>query len=521
MRELFTGRQAKVVALALVAAFLIACVVIVFAQRRRTVTATGEATRAETIYLRGGDDLQNALNAARPGDTIVLEAGGRFLGPFTLPNKPGNSFISVQSSALQSLPEGKRITPELARLLPKLISPGKGEPALQTTLGAHHFKFIGIEIMPIDASALVYDLVRLGDPSLAQNSLSHVPHTLVFDRCYIHGTAAGSLKRGIALNSGRTDIINSHISDFKVRGQEAQAIAGWNGPGPFKIVNNYLEGAGVNILFGGEDPSIKNLVPSDIEIADNHIAKPISWRGKWTVKNLIELKNAQRVTIRNNLIENNWGDAQEGAAILFTVRNQDGKAPWSVVQDVTFNNNIVRHSASALYILGRDNNQPSQQAKRITVRDNLFEDINGQRWNGRGSFLIIAAAADVIIEHNTIFQTGNIVTAFGEPNTGFVFRNNIVMHNDYGFHGDDRRPGQDSIEAYFPGSVISNNAIVGGDASLYKERNMFPPSLKALGFVNVLRGDYRLGPGSPLRGKGTGGSDIGARWPITLSQMRF
>ena len=30
---------------------------------------------------------------------------------------------------------------------------------------------------------------------------------------------------------------------------------GWNGPGPFLIENNYLEAAGENIMFGGNDPS--------------------------------------------------------------------------------------------------------------------------------------------------------------------------------------------------------------------------------------------------------------------------
>ena len=37
-------------------------------------------------------------------------------------------------------------------------------------------------------------------------------------------------------------------SDIKAVGQDSQAIAGWNGPGPFIIDNNYLEGAGENIL---------------------------------------------------------------------------------------------------------------------------------------------------------------------------------------------------------------------------------------------------------------------------------
>jgi hypothetical protein len=81
-------------------------------------------------------------------------------------------------------------------------------------------------------------------------------------------------------------------------------------------------------LLGGADPAIPNLVPSDIEIRRNHFAKPLSWRVgdpsyagiHWAVKNLLELKNAQRVLIVGNVLDHNWYDAQDGFGILFTVR---------------------------------------------------------------------------------------------------------------------------------------------------------------------------------------------------------
>ena len=31
-------------------------------------------------------------------------------------------------------------------------------------------------------------------------------------------------------------------------------------------------------MFGGADPTIPNLVPSDIEIRDNYFFKPLSWK---------------------------------------------------------------------------------------------------------------------------------------------------------------------------------------------------------------------------------------------------
>ena len=77
----------------------------------------------------------------------------------------------------------------------------------------------------------------------------------MFDRSYIHGDPRKGGRRGIALNARDVAVINSHFSDFKEVGADSQAIAGWNGPGPFKIENNYLEAAGENVMFGGADPS--------------------------------------------------------------------------------------------------------------------------------------------------------------------------------------------------------------------------------------------------------------------------
>ena len=119
------------------------------------------------------------------------------------------------------------------------------------------------------------DMITLGDGSSAQKDVESLPSELVLDRILVRGDAAKGQKRGIALNSGSTTIRNSYISDIKAFGQESQAIAGWNGTGPYTIENNYLEAAGVNILFGGADPAIPDLVPSDIIIRRNLITKNV------------------------------------------------------------------------------------------------------------------------------------------------------------------------------------------------------------------------------------------------------
>ncbi|HMI94616.1 MAG TPA: hypothetical protein VK509_24750, partial [Polyangiales bacterium] len=382
--------------------------------------------------------------------------------------------------------------------------------------GAHHYRLIGLEIRPTRGVFLT-DVVQLGGDS--SQTAANTPAHLAIDRCFIHGDPGLGARRGVALNSSSTDIEGSHFADFKERGADSQAIAGWNGPGPFKIINNYLEAAGENVMFGGADPSVKGLVPSDIEVRGNHLAKPLAWKTAaggesepWSVKNLFELKNARRVVVEGNLFENNWVQSQSGFAILFTVRNQEGKAPWSVVEDVTFAHNVVRNSASGISVLGRDNNFPSQRTRKIRIENNLFENIGGSKLGGGGVLLqLLGGAGDVVFDHNTAFHTDNVIMAEGPPHPGFVFSNNIVQQNEYGIVGTGTGTGLPTLSTYFPGATVRGNVIVGGAAAAYPPNNFFPSSLREVGFAQRAQGWPRLSGSSPYRGAATDGADVGAR----------
>src|ERR1044071_9407908 len=96
--------------------------------------AVAGATRSASAATRAvgaGANLEQALDEAQPGDTLVLEAGAVFVGPFTLPAKAGDGWITVQSSALGSLPgDGQRVSPSDSTHMPKVVSSGRGESAL-------------------------------------------------------------------------------------------------------------------------------------------------------------------------------------------------------------------------------------------------------------------------------------------------------------------------------------------------------------------------------------------------------
>ncbi|HEY7288071.1 MAG TPA: carbohydrate-binding protein [Vicinamibacterales bacterium] len=476
----------------------------------RSVTVGGSTpptSTGHTVTVPAGGDLQGAIDASQPGDTILLIPGATYKGIFKLPVKGGSSYVTIRSAAPDSsLPAaGVRITPASRAQLPLILGGIAGSPTIAASPGAHHYRLQFLEI----ASTYVFNhVVELGDGSSHDRSL--LPHDIVIDRCYIHGNPTSGQKRGIALNSASTSVINSYISEIKSSQDDAQAIASWNGTGPFTIENNYLEAAGENVLFGGADPAIPNLVPSDISFRFNYVAKNVAWKGmSWTVKNLFELKNGQRVVIDRNVFENHWAAAQSGYAIVLTPVNQGGTAPWSVVQQVQFTNNIVRHVSSGFNILGV-NPGTTTVTNNITVRNNLFYDISKKTWGGTGQLVLTQGGRNIVFDHNTVFTDGSsVVYADGTTVSGFVFTNNILPDNAWAIMGSGAGEGSGTLTLYYPGATFRGNVIIGANSSSYPPGNFFPAALSAVGFANVSAADYRLSSASPYLKSATDGTAVG------------
>lgn len=589
-------------------------------------------TQAATTLVHAGDNLQAALNAAQPGDTLLLEAGATFTGNFVLPVKTGNLVITVSTAPDPRLPaQGIRISPAHAPLLARIRS-GNAMAALRTAPGAHHWRLVLLEFA---ANRDGYgDIIQLGDGSPAQNHLSLVPFEIELDRVYVHGDPVKGQKRGIALNASAITIHNSYIADIRGVGMDTQAIGGWNGPGPFRIENNYLEAAGENFMLGGADPAIPNLVSEAIVIRRNHMSRPMAWRNPvvptpsnltalaqtggslsagthsyrivartpvsngviarsaaseeiavnapaggrislswtpvphaaeydvyrrspagdtqywnvasaafvdtgtpgtartpptsagsaWTVKNILELKNARNVVIEQNVFENHWAGAQAGYAIVFTPRNQDGACTWCVVEDVTFRHNVVRNSSGGINILGYDDLAPSRQTNGIRVTGNLFARIT-RTLGGNGWFLLLGnGPRDITVDHNTIDADGTTVSyVYGPPGggvlpvSGFRFTNNAARHGEYGMNGAEVGFGNAIISAYFPDGEVKGNWLQGGYAPRYPEGNYFERTF-ASAFANLPGSDYSPALDGPLANRATDGSHIGAN-AASLSAM--
>jgi uncharacterized protein (TIGR03437 family) len=461
---------------------------------------------AATITVPAGGNVQSAINAAQYGDTIILEAGAVY-GIITLPLKSGTGEIVIQSSRLSELPEGVRVSPSQSALFAKIQSSIPAEPMLKTVAGAHHYRFQGIEFSTSTAATVVYDLIRFGGGRDVQTTLDQVPHHLVIDRCYIHGFDTQDVQRGVTANGSEITVSNSYISNIHGVGFDTQAVGGWNGPGPIRIINNYLEAAGENVMFGGADSASEALMPANIEIRRNYLFKPLSWKvgnptyaGKhWTVKNLLELKAAKNVVVDGNVMENNWVDGQSGIGVLFTVRNQECSAPWSTVQQVRFTNNTVKSSdGGALNFLGKDNEAElsygkcpvgttgSTRGSDVLLSNNLFYDI-------KGPFLTLNGFYNVAFSRNTHIQSANTFTLYGEQSFGFAYQDNLTSENPYGVVGDACCAGTAALEHYTPGYVFTGNVIAHPYSAL-PVGNQYPASIE-------LTSDYRssyLGQGASI-----------------------
>jgi hypothetical protein len=525
-----------------------------------------------TITVNSGGNLQSALNSASCGDTIQLQAGATFVGAFNFPAKScdDNHWIVVRTSAEDSaLPEeGSRLTPCYAgvsslpgrpafqctstkNVLAKLVMPTTGSGPVLFAAGANHYRLLGLEITRSARTGIVYALSSVMHGGTLNN--------LVLDRVWMHGTAQDDTNRGVWLGGGTyISVVDSFFTDFhcvSVTGAcgDSQAIAGGigNGPmGPFKIVNNFLEAASENILFGGGDATV---TPADLEIRRNHMFKPLTWmKGQpgyvggangnpFTVKNLFELKNAQRVLLEGNIMENSWGGfSQAGFAILLTPKNPGGASVCSVCQvtDVTIRYNSISHVGAGLQIANAlsDNGTAALDGQRYSIHDIVIDDIDGAKYDGQGDFAQVSVSAgapllqNIHMNHITafpskmLFMIGDMV-ATTTPMKNFVLTNSIVNAGSAPMWSTGGGPTNcafhdiplTTFNACFSGSAFSANAIVGASSTYTSAKwpagNYLPTSAVNVGFVNYnsgIGGDYHLQLSSPYKNKGTDGKDLGA-----------
>ncbi len=537
------------------------------------------------ISVNNGGDLQAALTRASCGDTIALQAGAIFTGKFTLPAKncdPGH-WIIVRTSAPDSAlpPEGQRLTPcyggvaslvgrpayvcsNPINVLAKVQTQTQGDGPILLANGANYYRLLGLEVTRPVGTPGPARLISQG-----RSTGTFVADHIVVDRCWMHGQAQDETHNAMSLDGlNNVAVVDSYLNDFHCIAStgactDAHAISGGNSStqdGPYKIQDNFLEASGEAILFGGGPATLS---PSDIQIIGNHFWKPWQWMPgnpnfvggtdghPFVVKNHLELKNAVRVLVEANLMENSWGGfSQTGYGILLTPKNQatqQGKGPFVCplcqVTDVTIRYVHVSHAGGGIQIAtvqdlpgnGSAVGKPALAGERYSIHDVVLDDLNKKYVGGGTAFEIINAWAKnpvntITINHVTAFpDPGSHIIITGNPNGnapmyGLVFTNNLVMTGQYPVWNANKANNcaQSDIPITvitncFTSAVFANNALIGSPSafppSVWPRNNLFPSSTEEVGFMtfdDANGGNYELQSSSLYKGKGTDGKDLGA-----------
>jgi hypothetical protein len=527
-----------------------------------------------TLAVHAGDDPSKALNLAACGDTVELQAGAAF-GALLVPQKncDDSHWIVIRTSAPDSkLPaEGARLTPCYAgvsslpgrpdlhcssaeNVLAKIEFNGKsGSGPVTFAPGANHYRLIGLEITRAAPSICVYNLVEFKGPA------DHV----VFDRMWIHGTAQDETTRGIFLGATRyLAVVDSFFTDFHCVAKtgactDAQAVFGGVGDapsGPYKIVNNFLEAAGENILFGG---GMATATPGDIEIRHNYFFKPLTWLkdqsgfvggrdgSPFIVKNLFELKNAQRVLFEGNVLEHSWGGfSQAGFGILLTPKNQarglENICPSCLVTDVTIRKCTISHVASGFQIANAVDGKGRGTAKdggRYSIHDVVVDDVKPDLYRGFGMFAQLSTAPgvssaprlhDLSIDHVTAFVPKTLFMFGGpadEPKMSALSITNSIFLAGFkpvlstGGSPEQNcsappfsRNAKDLLQNCFSSYTFHHNVIVGPSDDWPKD-NKILKNVEDVGFFdykNGSQGNYHLSPHSKFKNAASDQKDIGA-----------
>jgi len=520
--------------------------------------------------------LQDALDAAACGDTIQMRAGETFSsGKITFParNCDDAHWITVRTSTPDTLlpPQGTRMTPCWAGVQslpdrPPFDCPSSGVPAKSLLarivivpgmgsifIRGDHYRLIGLEVTRSVGGGVVSFLFNMGAGS-----------NVVFDRMWFHGTTRDELTHGVMLSdSHHVAVIDSYFNDFKCIARtgacsDAQTVSGGNDSttgfaGGYKIVNNFLEAAGENVLFGG-GPS--NDTPGDLEIRRNHLYKPMSWNPasptfggvRWVVKNHLEFKNATRVLVEGNVFENIWGGfSQFGAHVLLTPRNQaqgwKNLCPICSVTQITIRYNHFITGGQVFQIAnGKNGNGAYAKAGgNYSIHDNVAENISYRgcygctnQYNQLYSGLdapTLNLLSNVSIAHNT-FVVSTAVENVPTLNAGFLgvggprtrTQPNISITNNIfagGYYGPwstglstncayNRASPLAKFQACWSNWKFEGNVVSGGLAihqvPTWPAPNSFPVNQTAIGYVNLgsgLGGDYRLATSSLFKTAGT------------------
>ena len=481
-----------------------------------------------------GDDLQKAFNEARFGDIIVLASGLTYEGPFVVPPAASGSgaWVYVVSDNLTDRPEHTRVAGAALDDMPKLTTYDAADTTLTIRKGTSRYRFSGVEIASdYDVrTSTQYGIVKIGQGGTGRAS------EIVFDRCYIHGTATGNTRDGLLIYAvDKCGITENHISECHATGSVGYGIHLAYAPSQVTIENNRIEAAGINV-FVGDNTSTSDA--TDVVLRGNNVYKPHEWKVghadyvgvNWSVRAMLELRGAERVLVESNTFEQNWLESADGRMVILA-NPYDGD-----VQHVTFRRNILRENRGYSVISATTGTGTGEWGE-LLIEDNLAVDV--QKYSGGYASYTFSIAGgtgrvtgDYACRNNTVVTTTlsgttsllGIISAETDADALPLVRfyNNIGTSGTYGVYAGGTT--QSHLEAYTVEHYFDSNALIDGTSSYHTPDDgddwtdfWYPDNNADVGFVSCsfeyVPADYALRSGTTYASgsakSGTDGEDLG------------
>ena len=401
-----------------------------------------------------------------------------------LPNRGENGWVRIV--AANARPFGQRAYE--TDPMPTLTTPND-QPVFQcvTRGGCHHYALAGLKLTSASPSGQTYYMIAFGVPSGVP---AIYPHDIVLQGLHIHGGLANSIV-AIRCDVNAFGLYDSYVDGFQSTYKEAVALAWDSSQGPFTVKNNYLESVSEVVLNGG-GPSAENKPTRDIEFSFNHFNKIPALRcyvsgacnqagsSYANIKNSVEFKEGQYITIKGNLFTNGYGNSnnpndQRGQFISLLQRTA-GVQMNRGIDNVDIENNIMRHGAVGVFTGAQDDKTfyaaPWEYVgwqHDITIRNNLMQDINYTTYAPQQAYAqgiaLGGVPVNLTIDHNTIQFTStpadpNILNDQALVTSGWWGRSHNAALT--GFSCCWVRHEQPFAPAAASNAVITNNAISGG-----------------------------------------------------------
>ena len=395
--------------------------------------------------------VTTALTAANPGDVIridgniVAPAGGWYLG-----NRGAGTIYIVSDYVAAGTFERRASVSDWSTLslaqIPteitacrarksdtyRILDVNNGSPTdpvfFVTAAASTRWVLAGLELRTNPSSGLTgtpnYGLLRLQRDTATgyeATSLDDICGNIWVDRCYIHAGPTQNIRRGIFANGKNFALTNSCIAEIHERGNaDTQCVSKTTGGGPFKYVNNTLEGAGQTVMTGA-GPSVEALQLTDGELRFNHHITPLgmlladaenaasAWSGlNYTQKTIFESKFARRVWMEGCLLSRNRGSF--GFAIQLQSLPDDGTNSYLGTEDWSIRQCRIDKSYAGINFSGNPYAYAADPSTRMHALDLLMTDL-GSAADVTRRVIQFSGVGDVDVRGVTAIASAYVVTA--------------------------------------------------------------------------------------------------------------